>query len=171
MFVYTIVRCNWEKKSRFMKSKKEEPVLSKKEIDEGTSNGLEKYKNLGFMEKYAMYMGVAQILELGLKNLLVDKFEYDFDKMEKWTLGRTYQELKKNKLRPDFLHILKNTVDNRNYIAHDIIANKFLFYEILGDKIPDNHYDKESRRLDKFIIELEQLVFLFGWTNSYNGWN
>lgn len=154
-----------------MKSNNEEPFLSKVEIDEGTSKGLEKYKDLGFMERYAMYMGVAQILELALKNLLIDKFEYDYDKMEKWTLGKTYTELKKNNLRPDFLHILKNTVDNRNYIAHDILANKFLFHELLGDYIPDNHYDKETRRLDKFIIELEQLVFLFGWTNENKGWN
>jgi hypothetical protein len=49
---------------------------------------------------------------------------------------------------------LKNTVDNRNYIAHEILANKLIFLEILGDKIPDNNYEKESRRLDKFIIEL-----------------
>ncbi|NQV18447.1 MAG: hypothetical protein HQ534_07890 [Armatimonadetes bacterium] len=154
-----------------MKSKKEESTLSKEDISKGTSKGIEKYKNLSFMERYAMYMGVAQILELGLKYLLVDKFEYDIDKTEKWTMGKTYRELEKNKLRPDFLHILKNTVDNRNYIAHEILANKLLFHEILGDKIPDNHYDKESRRLDKFIIELEQLVFLFEWTNSNNGWN
>jgi hypothetical protein len=40
-------------------------------------------------------MGVAQILELGLKKLLTYKFEYDFDGMEKWTLGKTSKELKK----------------------------------------------------------------------------
>lgn len=154
-----------------MKPKKEEIFLSKEKIDEGTWKGVEKYKSLGFMEKYAMYMGVAQILELGLKRLLSDKFEYDFDKMEKWTLGKTYRELEKSKLRPDFLVLLKNTVENRNYIAHEILANKLIFHEILGDKIHDNYYDKESRRLDKFIIELEHLVFLFEWTNSNNGWD
>lgn len=154
-----------------MESNQKKQSLSKEEIDNGTSKGLEKYKGLGFMGKYAMYMGVAQILELGLKNLLADKYDYDFEKMEKWTLGKTYKELEKNKLRPDFLHILKNSVENRNYIAHEIIANKFLFHSILGDKIPDNHYDKESRRLDKFIIKLEQLVFLFESTNKYNWWD
>ena len=154
-----------------MKSDKEELFLTKEEIDAGTSTGLEKYLSLGFMGKYAMYMGVTQILELGLKRLLNNKFEYDFDKMEKWTLGKTYNELEKNNLRHDFLYLLKNTVDNRNYVAHEILANKLLFHEILGDKIPDNHYDKESRRLDKFIIELEHLVFLFEWTNSNNGWD
>lgn len=84
---------------------------------------------------------------------------------------KNLQRIRKKKLRPDFLHILKNSVENRNYIAHEIIANKFLFHSILGDKIPDNHYDKESRRLDKFIIELEQLVFLFESTNKYNWWD
>ena len=154
-----------------MKPKKEELFLSKEEIDERTWKGVEKYKSLGFMEKYAMYMGVAQILELGLKRLLSDKFDYDFDKMEKWTLGKTYRELEKSKLRPDFLVLLKNTVDNRNYIAHQILANKLIFHEILGDKIHNNYYVKESRRLDKFIIELQHLVFLFEWTNSNTGWD
>ncbi len=154
-----------------MESKKEVPFLTKEEIEAGISKGLEKYKDLGFMERYAMYMGVAQIFELELKNLLSDKFEYDFDKMEKWTLGITYKELEKNKLRSDFLILLKNTVENRNYIAHEIIANKLLFHRIVGDSMPDKHYDKESRRLDKCIIELEQIVFLFEWTNLNNGWD
>lgn len=35
-----------------------------------------------------MFMGVAQILEFGLKKLLQEKFQYDLEKAEKWTLGR-----------------------------------------------------------------------------------
>jgi len=154
-----------------MKSKKIETFLSGEEINKGTLKGLEKYENLNFMERFAMFMGVSQILELGLKKLLEDKYEYDFEKMERWTLGKTYKELENNKIRPDFLRLLKNTVDNRNCIAHELLANKILFHELLGNKIPENHYDKESRRLDKFIYELEHLVFLFDWTNSNNGWD
>lgn len=153
-----------------MKSKKEEPFLSKNEIREGRSKGLEKYNNLSFLERYSMYMGVSQILELGLKKLLADKFGYDFNRMEKWTLGKTYRELEKNNLRSDFLYLLKNTVENRNYIAHEIIANKVLYHELVGNKLPADHYDKETRRLDKFTMELEELVFLFEWTNANNGW-
>lgn len=154
-----------------MRSKKEEPFLSRDDIQKGTSKGLEKYKNLNFMERYAMYMGVSQILELELKNMLANKFEYDPDRIEKWTLGKTYFELEKNELRPDFLRLLKNTIENRNYIAHEIIASKLLYHDIIGDKLPKDHYDKESRRLDKFTIELEELVFLFEWTNSNIGWD
>jgi len=154
-----------------MTSKKEEAVLSREDIDKGTSKGLEKYKNLSFMERYAMYMGVSQILEFGLKKLLHDKFEYDFDKMEKWTLGRTCRELEEKKLRSDFMFLLKNTVGNRNYVAHEILANKLLFHELLGNEIPASHYDKEERRLDKFTIELEELVYLFEWICSNNGWD
>jgi len=154
-----------------MKSKEEDPFLSEDDIRKGTSKGLEKYKNLSFMERYAMYMGVSQILELGLKYLLATKFGYDYIKMQKWTLGRTYVELEKNMLRPDFLRLLKNTVENRNYIAHEIIASKMFYHEILGNNLPKDHYDKESRRLDKFTIELEELVFLFEWTNLNDGWD
>lgn len=153
-----------------MESNREEAFLTKEEIEAGTSKGLEKYMGLGLMERYAMYMGVAQIFELKLKNLLSDKFDYDFEAMQKWTLGTIHKELEKIKLRPDFLYLLKNTVENRNYIAHEILVNKLLFHNIIGDSMLDNHYDKESRRLDKFIIELEHIVFLFEWTNLNNGW-
>ena len=118
-----------------------------------------------------MFMGVSQILEFGLKNLLVDKFQYDIDKIEKWTLGKTCSELELNKLRPDFIILLRSVVEYRNYIAHDLLANRFILYSLLEDTMPENHYDKESRRLDKAIIELEQLFFLFTWTNENNGWS
>lgn len=147
------------------------PSLSRKEISKGISEGLAKYKNLNFLERYAMFMGVAQILELGFKNLLVDKFLYDLNKIEKWTLGTTSRELEQNNLRPDFIFLLKSVVDYRNYIAHELLADKFFMQWMLEDQIPDDHYDKESRRLDKAIIELEQLFFLFTWTNNNNGWD
>jgi hypothetical protein len=116
-------------------------------------------------------MGVSQILEIGLKNLLTDKFLYDQNKIEKWTMGRTCSELEQNKLRPDFIFLLKSVVEYRNYIAHELLANKLLMDTLLENKRPEVHYDKESRRLDKAIIELEQLFFLFSWTNENDGWN
>ncbi|MCK6648694.1 MAG: hypothetical protein L6Q66_03470 [Bacteroidia bacterium] len=155
-----------DKKNKTQKQKS----LSGQKIRVGTNKGLKKYKNLNFLERYALFMGVSQILEINLKNLLVDKYEYDINKIEKWTMGKTCSELEQNKLRPDFILLLKSVVDYRNYIAHELLANKFLMHSLLEDKIPENHYDKESRRLDKAIIELEQLFFLFTWTDENNGW-
>lgn len=139
-------------------------------INAGTKKGLKKYKNLNFLERYALFMGVAQILEINLKNLLVDKFKYDINKIEKWTMGKTCSELEQNNLRPDFILLLRSVVEYRNYIAHELLANKYLMHSLLEDEIPENHYDKDSRQLDKAIIELEQLFFLITWTNENNGW-
>ena len=48
--------------------------LSTEEIREGVALRLAKYRELSFMERFAMFMGVAQLLELGLKRLLHDRF-------------------------------------------------------------------------------------------------
>ena len=95
------------------------PELTKEEIREGTNKRLKKYENLSFFEQYAMFMGVAQILEFGLKKLLESKFDYNLEEMETWSLGKTRVELQKNGLREDFLTLLKSVVDYRNYIAHE----------------------------------------------------
>lgn len=154
-----------------MTNKKGEPILTQEDINEEVKQRLKKYNNLNFFERFALYMGVIQLLEFELKKLLVDKFKYKFETIEEWPMGRVYTELKKKKLRPDFLLILKNTKDNRNYITHEMVANRIVFLDVMRGKIPENHYDKESRRLDKFIIELEQLIIVFNWLNENNGWD
>ena len=53
------------------------PILNADDIREGTLRGAKKYNDLNFLEKFAMYLGISQILEIGLKNLLEDKFGYD----------------------------------------------------------------------------------------------
>jgi hypothetical protein len=151
--------------------KKKKSLLSRKDISIATTEGLKKYKGLNFLESYAMFIGVAQLLELGLKNLLGEKFKYDLEKIEKWTLGKTCHELEVNNLRTDFIFLLKSVVKYRNYIAHELLVNKILMQSILKESKPIDHYDKEARQLDKAIIELEQLIFLFSWTNSNNAWD
>ena len=57
---------------------------------------METYKDLSFMEEYAMFMGKSQILEFGLKKLLEHKYDYESEIMEKWTLGQITKKLKSN---------------------------------------------------------------------------
>ena len=76
-------------------SEEKTPELNAEQIREGTQNGLKKYENLSFIEQYAMYMGMAQILEFGLKKLYEEKFGGNLDDMERWTLGKTKFELEK----------------------------------------------------------------------------
>ena len=35
-----------------------------------------------------MFMGKAQLVELGLKNILTSKYGYDDERIERWSLGR-----------------------------------------------------------------------------------
>ena len=149
---------------------KSSDILTGKQIQKEVKKGLKKYKNLGFLEEYAMYMGVAQLLEIGLKNILVRNYNYNSDLLEKKSLGQVKKELEKVDFRGDFLALLGSVVDSRNYIAHEILANHELYLSISGVRVPDNHYHKEHRILHKAIFELEQLVFLFQWTEENNGW-
>ncbi|MCM4168064.1 hypothetical protein KCTC52924_03616 [Arenibacter antarcticus] len=74
---------------------KEVDGLDQKDIREGIHAGIKKYENLNLLEKYSMYMGVAQILEMQLKQLLVKDFREEFNNIEKWPLGRTLNKLNK----------------------------------------------------------------------------
>ena len=154
-----------------MTDKKEEPFLSGEEISKETSKRIEMYSNLNFFEQYAMFMGKAQILEFGLKKLLEEKYNYDLETMEKWTLGKVAGELEKNNLRQDFIILLKSVIYYRNYIAHKLLANQALMKGMFSQIIPENHYDKDSRRLHKAIYELEQISFLFDWAQENNAWD
>jgi hypothetical protein len=147
------------------------PHLNTKQIREGTQKGLKKYENLSFIEQYAMYMGMAQILEFGLKKLFEQNFGGNLDDMERWTLGKTRIELEKKGLRVDFIALLKGVVDSRNYIEHEILANEALMNGMLNKLNVQGGFSKNQRILWKAINELEHICFLFDWTNENNGWD
>lgn len=153
-----------------MKETKVNSGLSGEEINKEVIKRVQNYDKLSFLEKYAMYMGKAQILEYGLKNLLYDKFKYSLDKMEKWTLGRTKNELRDNEVREDFVLLLEEVVEKRNYIAHELLMNDAIYKAILKNSYPKDHYSKDQRILDKAIYELEQIMFLFDLTQEMDAW-
>lgn len=134
--------------------KKDEPQLDGDEIRANVLKKMEKYDDRSFLENVAMYLGVAQILELGLKNLLVNKYDYEFDDLEKFTLGKTKNELERCGLRGDYLVLLESVIESRNYIAHEMLANDALLKSIVGGS-----GIKEKCTLWKAIYELEQAVF------------
>lgn len=123
------------------------------------SNRMDKYSKLGYFERYAMYMGVAQLFEIGLKNLLVNSHGYEEAKLERKSLGHIVDELEKKKICPGLIPFLRDVVDERNYIAHHLLASDFLFHEML--KKPIGTYSKEQRRLMRATYNLEQAVYIF----------
>jgi hypothetical protein len=144
----------------------DEPCLGAREIQEQVFKRLEKYKKLNVFEQFAMFMGMVQVLEVGLKKLLGRRYNYDYDRIEKWTLGKTTSELKKCGLRADFIFLLESVVKYRNYIAHELLVNDAMVRFLLGG----DSGRLELRHLEKGVYELEQLVFLYDWCEEHNAW-
>ncbi|WP_447600552.1 hypothetical protein [Nitrospira sp. Nam80] len=143
----------------------EEPSLTHKQIQAEVLKRLEKYKKLNFFEQFAMFMGLAQVFEISLKQLLHRRYGVEFEKLERATLGQVTGQLRDRGLRPDFIALLESVVGYRNHIAHSLLANQIMLQSLgAGDA------RFERRELEKGIFELEQLWFLFEWTEEPNAW-
>ena len=122
----------------------------------------EKYKGKSFIEKYALYMGMTQILELQLKQVLHHQFGYisedDIKKLEKKTFGQSVRILKSKGVRSDIIVLLESNRDNRNNMAHS-----FLVDTMISTSLGFNMESIEVRQLDKSIYELEQLALFWEW--------
>jgi len=144
----------------------DEPRLTEAEIRAGVAKGLAKYGTLGLLEQFAMFMGSAQILELGLKNLLHRRYGVEFESIERWTLGRVAKQLEERGLRADFIALLRSVVDYRNHIAHEFLAMEAMLRSLAGG----NAGRLEVGELEKGIYELEQLIFLADWCEEHDAW-
>jgi len=143
----------------------DEPILDEAAIQAAMDAHLEMYKGLGTFERFAMFMGVAQLLELGLKNLLIRRFGVDPDSLEIATLGQVRGRLQDNGVRPDFIALLKNVVARRNHMAHRFMADAALTQAMFGKEARF-----ETAELDKGILELANLAVIFEWTEANDAW-
>ncbi len=126
---------------------------------------LKTYQNLSFLERYAMFMGKAQILEMGLKNILARDYGFKIEEMEKWTLGKISKKMASVGVRPDFIEYLNSLVEVRNYIAHELLAKEALLRSLIN-----NTSRLEERHLERGIYELEQLILIFDWQEENFAW-
>ncbi|EJE8521959.1 hypothetical protein P3656_19920 [Vibrio parahaemolyticus] len=140
--------------------------LSGKEIQHRVLLKVEEYQDKSVLEQYALFMGKAQLLEFCLKNLLFRLFDVPIESTEKWTLGRTKNELKSKGLRPDFIEFLSGVVDYRNHMAHEFLAN-----DAITQSFANFSEHKRFRELYKAIYELEQLIIFYDWCEENQGWN
>ncbi|MFG0323708.1 hypothetical protein ACF8EF_15425 [Pseudomonas sp. zjy_15] len=139
--------------------------LSKKEIQEKVFAKLDEQKGLSFLEQYAMYMGKAQLLEFGLKGLLHRRYQAPLEAMERWTLGRTKNELDAKGVRKDFIALLESVVAYRNDMAHEFLLNCAVMNS-LGD------FSGKGQAGDLFraSYELEQIIILHDWCEEHDAW-
>jgi hypothetical protein len=73
------------------------------------------------------------------------------------TFGQAVGILDK-KARPDLINLLINTRDNRNNMAHS-----FLVDTIISKSLEFSMESIKVRQLDKYILELENLILLWEW--------
>ena len=146
--------------------RRRQPRLTPRQLAARVVRRLDKYANLNGLEQFAMFMGMAQVVEFGLKQQLHRLFGYDPDRMERWTLGRTTQELKESGLREDFVALLEDFVGYRNYLAHEYLANEALLRRIVGRDIGR----LERRNLEHGIYKVEQIVVVHDWLEKHSAW-
>lgn len=126
---------------------------------------LDQYKDRSVLEQYAIFMGKAQILEFGLKGLLARKFNVPHEEMERWTLGKTKNELKDKGLRPDFIVFLESVVDHRNNMAYEFLVNTEITRSIANFSDHKLYGD-----LFHALYEIEQIIILHDWCEANDGW-
>lgn len=143
-----------------------EPRLDTTEIRGLVLKRLEKYKDLNVFEQFAMFMGMVQVLELGLKSLLVRRYNHDIETVEEWPLGKIKTKLKQHGLRPDFISLLESVVRYRNYIAHEFLVNDAILKCILAS----DSGGLDLSNLEKGIYELGQVMLLYDWCEEHNAW-
>lgn len=81
-----------------------EKIMAKKEVSfdeirQLRSQRIEKYEGKSLIEKYALYMGMVQILEIQIKQIMYSQFGYTSEKqlknLEKMTFGQALNILYK----------------------------------------------------------------------------
>jgi hypothetical protein len=108
------------------------PLLSSKQVAARVFRRMGKYDKLNFLETYAMFMGKAQLVELGLKNLMINKYGFDEERIKNWPLGKVITALKERGFPEGFVELLEELKDRRNHIAHELLANDAILRKMTG---------------------------------------
>ena len=135
------------------------PELTPKELERRIYKALESTNDLNFLERYALFMGKAQLIELALKRLLIEHFGHSEESLERCTLGGTIRRLEKVGLRGDFISILKELNEYRNEMAHSFLLDDAIIKSLLRGKTLRGF----ERTLICALYEVERVtqVFIF----------
>jgi hypothetical protein len=106
--------------------------LSGKQLNAIVLRRLRKYDRLNFFESFAMFMGKAQLVELGLKNFLISKYGLVEEKVQNWPLGRVIAELRERGCCQDFIGLVEELKERRNHIAHELLVNDAITRRLTG---------------------------------------
>lgn len=140
-------------------------TLGGQELQDKIFAGLEIYKGKPFIERFGLFMGKAQLLEFGLKKILVSLPGYNLDdkKLEKLSLGQTRVELEKLGLRTDYNVSLQSFTKQRNTMAHEFLANFAVTQQLVDGAALIRPFERE---LSHACYAVEQLILLFDFING-----
>ncbi|MCY1302387.1 hypothetical protein D9M70_520410 [compost metagenome] len=144
----------------------DKPELTGNEIQKEILKRSEKYNGKSFLECFSIYLGTAQILEFALKKLLEERFNVPAEQTETKTLGQTRVKLEELGVRKDYTDLLKGVVKDRNYAAHELLANQALIGSL--SEVLSEHF--QFKELNQLIYNLERAVFLFDYMQHNNAW-
>jgi hypothetical protein len=117
---------------------------------------LKPYNKLRFLERYAIFMGKVQVVELLLKQSLVNYRGYALEEVERTPLGGIIRVLKEEKANSLFIFLLEDLNEFRTHMAHEFLANQILLRALLGNKTKG--YTKPVRELEKALFSVEQFL-------------
>jgi len=98
-----------------------------------------------------MFMGKAQIVEMGMKRLLRDRYGVEETALEKLTLGQAVTQLEAEGLRKDFIELLKTLVTYRNDLAHDFLRVDATGKSLVGPEF--EHLSEKQLRYALYSVE------------------
>jgi hypothetical protein len=107
--------------------------LTGKQVHAIVVRRLRRIERLNFLESFAMFMGKAQLVELGLKNILTGKYGYDEERIESWSLGRVVKALRESGVSQK-LSGLKSLSRGQYLVEQAIVVHDFL----VGGKVDAN---------------------------------
>jgi hypothetical protein len=139
--------------------------LSGKQVHSRVMRRLRKNDRLSFLENFAMFMGIAQIVELALKKILMTKYSYEESRIKRWTLGKAITELKDCGLRKDFIALLEDLNQHRIYIAHELLADDALMQKLAGPQT--RRFASKFLERGIYTVEVAIVVHNFLATNRY----
>lgn len=142
------------------KTKKlESNILSQKVL-----NALLPYEKFSFLERYAIFMGKEQLIEMFLKNLLIKSHKYREEDVEKYTLGRVIKELKRVGVRNDFLDLLRQLLKFRNSMAHEMLFINNVMTKVFGD----NAQVLNEKEIRYALANVEEVIYVYSFLLNNN---
>ena len=146
---------------------KPENALSDEDLQKRIVESLSKLDGMSFLETFAMFMGKAQIVEMGLKRLLYFRFGVSEDEMARWTLGKVVSHLEQKGLRNDFISIARELVQHRNQLAHE-----FLQIDAFGKSLIGPEFQRLSeKQLRHALYSVEQVIQVYDHLDKHGYWD